>query len=159
MNEEKENALHFIGLSFCHAAICDHIKHLLQQFTTGKCPKSNCAMMGQLSEQLLVHRIIPEKERGMNVYALPNAATPGRPAIFNPEICDGCNTCVDRCPVDVFIPSPEPGKSPIILHPEECWYCGTCVNDCPRPGAIEFNWPLQQRGYWKRIATGKVFRV
>src|SRR5512136_1305163 len=117
INEEKENALHFIGLSFCHAAICDHIKHLLQQFTTGKCPKSNCAMMGQLSEQLLVHRIIPEKERGMSVYALPNAATPGRPAIFNPEICDGCNTCVDRCPVDVFIPNPEPGKSPIILHP------------------------------------------
>jgi NAD-dependent dihydropyrimidine dehydrogenase PreA subunit len=94
----------------------------------------------------------------MKVYAVPNVATPGRPAIFNPEICNGCNTCVEHCPMDVFIPNPEEGKCPIILHPEECWYCGTCVNDCPRPGAVKFNWPLQQRGYWKRKATGQVFR-
>ncbi len=61
--------------------------------------------------------------------------------------------------MDVFIPNPEEGRCPIILHPEECWYCGTCVNDCPRPGAVKFNWPLQQRGYWKRKETGQIFRV
>jgi hypothetical protein len=33
------------------------------------------------------------------------------------------------------------------------------VNDCHRPGAITFNWPLQQRGYWKNKSTGKVSRV
>jgi NAD-dependent dihydropyrimidine dehydrogenase PreA subunit len=91
-------------------------------------------------------------------YAVPNIATPSRPVIFNWEKCIGCNRCVEECPVDVYVPNPEKGKSPIILHPDECWYCGVCVNDCPVPGAIKFNWPLEQRGYWKRKKTGEVLR-
>jgi NAD-dependent dihydropyrimidine dehydrogenase PreA subunit len=92
-------------------------------------------------------------------FAVPNVITPSRPVIFNAEVCKGCNHCVEVCPVDVYIPNPEKGKTPIILHPDECWYCGVCVNDCPLPGAIKFNWPLEQRGYWKRKATGEIFRV
>jgi NAD-dependent dihydropyrimidine dehydrogenase PreA subunit len=92
------------------------------------------------------------------IYALPNIITPNTPVIFNPDICDGCNLCVEVCQVDVYIPNPEKGKPPIILHPDECWYGGCCVNDCPRPGAITFNWPVQQRAYWKDKATGKVLR-
>ena len=95
----------------------------------------------------------------MKVSALPNIAAPSRPVIFDAEVCNGCNICVDRCPSDVFIPNPEEGLSPIILHPEECWYCGTCANDCPCPGAVQFNWPLQQRGYWKRKETGRIFQA
>jgi NAD-dependent dihydropyrimidine dehydrogenase PreA subunit len=85
-----------------------------------------------------------EKEK---VYIVPNIATPNRPVIRNPEICNGCNTCVNVCQIDVYIPNPERGKPPITLHPDECWYCGCCVNECPRLslGAIKFNWPLQQR--------------
>jgi NAD-dependent dihydropyrimidine dehydrogenase PreA subunit len=92
-------------------------------------------------------------------YAVPNVPTPNAPVIFNPEICNGCNHCIEICPIDVFITNPEKSKPPIILHPEECWYCGCCVNDCPRPGAITFNWALQQRGYWKRKDTGERFQV
>ena len=90
--------------------------------------------------------------------AMPNIATPNKPVIFT-EKCNGCNTCVQVCQVDVLIPNPEKGKSPVILHPDECWYCGCCVNDCPRPGAMKFNWPLQQRGYWKNKATGEIHQV
>ena len=97
-----------------------------------------------------------EKEK---VFALPNVITPGKPVIFNPEKCTGCNRCVEVCPIDVFIPNQEKGKSPVILHPDECWYCGTCVNECPVPEAVKFNWPLQQRGFWKNKETGKIFRV
>ena len=93
------------------------------------------------------------------VYAIPNVPTPNTPVIFDNEICNGCNQCIEVCQVDVYIPHPEKGKPPIILHPEECWYCGCCVNDCPRPGAMIFNWPLQQRGYWKRKETDERFRV
>ena len=93
------------------------------------------------------------------VHALPNMPTPNNPVIFNPEICNGCNQCVEHCQVDVYIPHPRKGQPPIILHPEECWYCGCCVNDCHRPGAITFNWPLAQRGYWKNKETGQVSRV
>jgi NAD-dependent dihydropyrimidine dehydrogenase PreA subunit len=93
------------------------------------------------------------------VYALPNIPTPNRPVIIDPSICNGCNDCVEVCPIDVFIPAAERGDAPIILHPEECWYCGCCVNQCALNGAIKINWPIQQRGYWKRAATGQNFRV
>ncbi len=93
------------------------------------------------------------------MYAFPNVTTPGKPVTFDPEICNGCNQCVEVCQVDVYISNPEDGQPPIILHPDECWYCGCCVIDCPCPGAIKINWPLQQRGYWKRKATGEVFRI
>ncbi|MDI9612538.1 MAG: ferredoxin family protein [Acidobacteriota bacterium] len=87
--------------------------------------------------------------------------TPNRPVIRDPEVCNGCNTCVNVCQVDVYVPNPEKGKPPITLHPDECWYCGCCVNECPlrERGAIKFNWPLQWRGFYKRKATGEVFRV
>ena len=93
------------------------------------------------------------------IKAMPNPQTPNNPVFFDENICDGCNTCVDACQVDVFIPHPQPGKPPIILHPEECWYGGCCAIMCPKPGAISFNWPLQARGYWKNKATGEVHQI
>ena len=93
------------------------------------------------------------------LYAEPNRPTPGRPIIFNPSICNTCNTCVTVCPEDVFIPNPLKGESPITLYPEECWYCGVCVDDCNRPGAIRLSHPLQQRVRWKRKGTGEQFRL
>jgi NAD-dependent dihydropyrimidine dehydrogenase PreA subunit len=92
------------------------------------------------------------------VYAMPNIVTPNSPVIFDENACTGCNNCVQVCQVDVFIPNAEKGKPPVILHPDECWACGCCVNDCPSAGAIRYNWPVQQRAYWKDKATGKVIR-
>jgi NAD-dependent dihydropyrimidine dehydrogenase PreA subunit len=92
------------------------------------------------------------------VYAFPNVNSPSRPVIFTDK-CTGCNQCVEVCPIDVYIPNHEKGQPPLILHQDECWYCGCCVNTCPFPGAIKFNWPLQQRGYWKEKATGIVHQV
>jgi NAD-dependent dihydropyrimidine dehydrogenase PreA subunit len=94
------------------------------------------------------------------VFILPNVSTPSRPVIRDPEVCIGCNTCVDVCQVDVYVPNPVKGKPPITLHPDECWYCGCCVNECPLldKGAIKFNWPLQQKGYFKRKDTGEIIR-
>jgi len=40
------------------------------------------------------------------VVALPNVQTPNNPALFNPDICNGCNHCVEVCQVDVYIPIP-----------------------------------------------------
>ena len=89
------------------------------------------------------------------VYAVPNIVSPNTPVIFNQDICVGCNNCVEVCQVDVYIPNPVKGKSPLILHPD----CGCCINDCPNPGAMTFNWPLQQRGYWRDKETGRVYRA
>ncbi len=92
-------------------------------------------------------------------FAIPNIPAPNTPVIFNPDICNGCNNCVEVCQIDVYMPHPEQGKPPIILHPEECWYCGCCANDCPCPGAIQFNWPLPLRGYWKNKETGEIHQI
>ena len=90
-------------------------------------------------------------------YALPNVISPSNPVIFDPDACTGCNNCIEVCQVDVFIPNPEENMPPVILHPDECWYCGCCATDCPTL-AITFNWPVQQRAYWKDKATGKILR-
>jgi NAD-dependent dihydropyrimidine dehydrogenase PreA subunit len=102
---------------------------------------------------------LEDKVSQEKIFALPNITTPSQPVLFNPEICTGCNNCVETCQIDVYIPNPQVGKPPIILHPEECWYCGCCVNDCPTPGAIQFNWPLELRGYWKNKKTGEVHQI
>ena len=44
------------------------------------------------------------------VYIIPNVATPNRPVIRNAKICNGCNTCVNICQVDVYIPNPITGS-------------------------------------------------
>lgn len=92
-------------------------------------------------------------------YAIPNLPGPGKPVLFDPEVCTGCNKCVTFCTMDVLIPNREKGKPPIILYPEECWYGGDCVAECPTPGAIKFNPPLMQRVRWKRKESGEHFRI
>jgi NAD-dependent dihydropyrimidine dehydrogenase PreA subunit len=93
------------------------------------------------------------------VYATPNIVTPSKPVIFDPDICNGCNRCVNVCEIDVYIPNPVKGNPPVILYPDECWYEGNCVAECPKPGAIRFNHALQQKVHWKRKETGEHFRV
>ena len=92
----------------------------------------------------------------------PHIMTPSMPVIHDPEVCIGCNTCVDVCHQGIMVPNPEKGKPPIIVWPEECWPCGLCVQFCPlglEAKAITQNHPINQRVRWKRKATGVHFRL
>jgi NAD-dependent dihydropyrimidine dehydrogenase PreA subunit len=96
-----------------------------------------------------------------DVRMCPNIITPNNPVIFDEEVCNGCNTCVQVCVMDVLMPNPEKGKPPIPLYPDECYYDGLCVKHCPLwfQGAIRLNHPVNQRVRWKRKETGEHFRV
>ncbi len=47
------------------------------------------------------------------------------------ELCTGCGTCVDSCPVDVIRLDPVTGKA-AICYPEDCMCCDYCEFDCPK---------------------------
>ena len=95
------------------------------------------------------------------VYMVPNPPTPNKAVEFNPDICNGCNSCVEVCRNDVLMPNPEKRKPPIVLYADECWYCGGCVEECSRPGAITLIHPLNQSIVvnWKRKETGEYLRL
>ena len=50
----------------------------------------------------------------------------------NAEKCEGCEECVDICPMDVF--EMEDGKS-VPANADACEGCESCVETC-EPGAI-----------------------
>ena len=81
------------------------------------------------------------------------------PLSFNPEICNGCNVCVNVCQVDLMLPNPVKGAPPLAVYPGECYFCGSCVDACPREGAIRLNPPMMHRPRWKRRETGEHFRL
>lgn len=72
----------------------------------------------------LWRRIVDAKER-----VLPQ---------INPELCNGCGTCVDTCPLEAV--SLIEGR-PVIVHPEDCAYCGDCEDLCPE-GAISLPYEI-----------------
>ncbi len=47
--------------------------------------------------------------------------------IVDPEKCEGCEECVDVCPVEVF--EIEDGKA-VPVNAEECMGCESCVEVC-----------------------------
>ena len=70
-----------------------------------------------------------------------------RPVVFNEEVCNGCNKCVDICPMDILVANSQKGKPPIVAYPDECWYDGNCLFQCPLrdKGAIRIVVPLPMR--------------
>jgi ferredoxin len=48
-------------------------------------------------------------------------------AKINAELCTGCGTCVDICPVEAI--SLDNDKA--AIDGDACVDCGTCVDECP----------------------------
>ncbi len=59
-------------------------------------------------------------------------------ASVNHELCNGCQTCVERCIFGAIAMVKMPGtkKLKAYVEPEKCYGCGACVIKCPVEGAI-----------------------
>ena len=53
---------------------------------------------------------------------------PRKPYPVVNDKCNGCGTCVNICPMDVF--SLENGKA-VVKNPSACIGCHACDNQCP----------------------------
>jgi len=49
---------------------------------------------------------------------------------IDPDMCNGCKTCVDACFVDV-IRWDDKEERPIAAYPEDCVWCYACEIACP----------------------------
>jgi NAD-dependent dihydropyrimidine dehydrogenase PreA subunit len=63
------------------------------------------------------------------------------PPVFDYNLCTGCGTCEDTCPLDVIYMDEHNGRS-FAKYPEECWHCGSCRQECPVE-AIQIRFPLR----------------
>ena len=65
------------------------------------------------------------------------------PVSVDQSLCiEGCNLCVEVCPLDALAIDPETNKA--YMHVDECWYCGPCADRCPT-GAVTVNIPYLVR--------------
>ena len=62
------------------------------------------------------------------------------PPVINKDLCIGCGTCADICPMNVF-EQEAPKTCPSVAYGEECWHCNACVLDCPKK-AVSLRIPL-----------------
>jgi NAD-dependent dihydropyrimidine dehydrogenase PreA subunit len=91
-------------------------------------------------------------------YIVPNPSGPTQAVSIDPDICVSCNSCVNACRTQTILPNPAIGKPPVVVYSDECWYCACCVAAC-RSGALQMHLPINQRLFFKRKATGEVFRI
>jgi NAD-dependent dihydropyrimidine dehydrogenase PreA subunit len=60
--------------------------------------------------------------------------------VFNPELCNGCGSCVESCKAHAWTMSParnSRGTYPAQHVSHKCHTCGTCYYFCPQLGAIK----------------------
>lgn len=59
-------------------------------------------------------------------------------SVVDPQLCNGCQVCVERCIFDAIGMVKVPGSKKLkaSVDPEKCYGCGACVIKCPVEGAM-----------------------
>ncbi len=65
-------------------------------------------------------------------------------AMMDPELCVGCQTCIDRCQMNALVMNDQDRAD---INPDRCIGCGLCVTTCPS-GALSL-----------KLKVGDQFRV
>ncbi|WP_155321935.1 ATP-binding protein [Desulfosarcina ovata] len=78
-------------------------------------------------------------------------------AVVDPEKCENCDACVERCPMDALF---RDVTDSISTNQDKCIGCGLCVNGCPvaaihlevRPKAEPYEPPKTGLDFYKEVA-------
>nr|WP_304709451.1 ferredoxin family protein [uncultured Acetatifactor sp.] len=88
-------------------------------------------------------------------YSVRQSPASLNPICSDPDICIGCNRCVQVCQCDILFPAERKGEPPVVMYPGECYYCGACVMECPGKGAISLLHPLMNQAKFVPAARPK----
>lgn len=64
-------------------------------------------------------------------------------AISDPELCTGCETCIDRCQMNAITLS---DNETVVINIDRCIGCGLCVTTCPAEAMLLELKPEEKRG-------------
>ncbi|MBD3314010.1 4Fe-4S dicluster domain-containing protein [Candidatus Woesearchaeota archaeon] len=48
--------------------------------------------------------------------------------VVDDKKCTGCNTCIEICPMEVFVLE---GTKAVVKRPDQCIGCRACESQCP----------------------------
>ncbi len=69
------------------------------------------------------------------------------------ELCTGCGTCIEICPMDVFRDRGD--GSPAICYADDCQCCYLCELKCPADALLV----LPERAFMPRTIYGTLLQV
>ncbi len=77
-------------------------------------------------------------------------------ARYEPEKCEGCGTCVDRCQMDALIFEGDR----LVFKSHRCIGCGLCVSTCPtgsltlerKPAREQIKTPISMDATWRELS-------
>ena len=73
-----------------------------------------------------------------------------------PETCEGCGVCVDRCQMGALTLEDDR----VVLNPDRCIGCGLCVSTCPtgsltlvrKPASEQIKVPITMDATWRELS-------
>lgn len=106
---------------------------LVHQFADSLDPGAICNCCPDCCGDLRMLKLIPNAA----AFAISNHFSQ-----VDPDLCNGCETCVDRCPMDAISISSEEVAS---INLERCIGCGLCVKTCPTEAMMLVSKPEEAR--------------
>jgi len=106
---------------------------LVHQFADSLDPGAICNCCPDCCGDLRILKLIPNAAD----FAISNHFSQ-----VNTELCNGCETCVDRCPMDAICITEEEVAS---ISLERCIGCGLCIRTCPMEALMLVSKPEEAR--------------
>jgi NAD-dependent dihydropyrimidine dehydrogenase PreA subunit len=107
---------------------------LVHQFADSQDPGAICNCCSDCCGGLRMLKMLPNPA----AFAISNHFSK-----IEPDLCNACEICVDRCPMDGISMTADDGTA--IINMDRCIGCGLCVKSCPTEALILVSKPESDR--------------